>query len=77
VEQSQNNTVFVFEAYKTFQLIFSKVDHIDRAEAFGRLAISCEDSDVEKVFSESGSKFINSPITLKTEGKADVIVTIL
>jgi len=30
-----------------------------------------------KVFTESGSKYINSPITLKTEGKADVIVTIL
>ena len=32
---------------------------------------------MEKVFKESGSKIINPPITLKTEGKADVVVTIL
>ena len=53
------------------------MDKIDRAEAYGRLAISCADEDVERVFKESGAKALNSPIVLKTEGKADVIVTIL
>ena len=58
-------------------MLLNKVDAIDRGEAFGRIAISCTDEDVEKVFKESGSDIINPPITLKTEGKADVVVTIL
>ena len=29
------------------------------------------------MFKESGSDIINAPITLKTEGKADVVVTLL
>ena len=52
-------------------------DPIERGEAFGRLAFACADQDVEMVFRESGSKVLNAPITLKTEGKADVVVTIL
>lgn len=55
----------------------NKVEAIERADAFGRIAISCTDADVEKVFKESGAKAENEPVTLKTEGKADVIVTIL
>jgi len=55
----------------------NKVDEIDRAEAFGRIAISCADDDVEKVYNESGADVLNKPVTLKTEGKADVVVTIL
>jgi hypothetical protein len=57
--------------------MFCEVAKIDRAEAFGRLAISCTDGDVQKVFEQSGSKILNTPVTLKTEGKADVVVTIL
>lgn len=53
------------------------MDKIDRGEAFGRLALGCHDDDVERVYLESGAKVLNKPITLKTEGKADVVVTIL
>lgn len=53
------------------------MDAIDRGEAFGRLAISCADADVENVFKNSGSDILNPPVTLKTEGKADVVVTII
>jgi len=50
---------------------------LDRGDAFGRLAISCADDDVEKVQNESGAKIQNERVVLKTEGKADVVVTIL
>ena len=46
VAESETNAVFVFEGRESTQIMFSKVDKIDRAEAFGRLAISCSDSDV-------------------------------
>ena len=39
--------------------------------------MTCHDDDVERVFLESGADVLNKPITLKTEGKADVVVTIL
>lgn len=60
-----------------FELHLSKVDSIDRGEAFGRIAFACADEDVKNVFDNSGSKILNSPVVLKTEGKADVQVTIL
>lgn len=60
-----------------FILRLSKVGKINRGEAFGRIAFSCANEDVQRVFETSGSDIINPPITLKTDGKADVIVTIL
>ena len=63
--------------YEYFTLQLNQVDKIDRADAFGRLALSCSDADVKLVHDTSGAKVVNAPITLKTEGKADVIVTIL
>jgi hypothetical protein len=60
-----------------FILRLSKVNKVNRGEAFGRIAFSCTDKDVQTVFETSGSEIINPPITLTTEGKADVIVTIL
>lgn len=39
--------------------------------------MSCVTEDVQKVFEESGSQILTNPVTLKTEGKADVVVTIL
>lgn len=68
---------FGFDGYDYFNLYLLQVQKIDRMKAFGRIAISCTDADVEKVFKESGAKVQNKPITLKTEGKADVVVTIL
>ena len=41
------------------------------------MAFSCADSDIQRVFDYSGSDIQNPPITLPTEGKADVFVTIL
>lgn len=41
------------------------------------MAFSCADNDVKRVFEESGSDILYPPVTLKTEGKADVVVTIL
>ena len=32
---------------------------------------------MQKVFEESGAKVLKEPVTLQTEGKADVVVTIL
>lgn len=70
--------VFVCPTYEgIFELHLSKVDSIDRGEAFGRIAFACADEDVKNVFDNSGSKILNSPVVLKTEGKADVQVTIL
>jgi len=46
VAESEDNAVFIFKALESCQLMFNKVDEIDRAEAFGRLAISCADADV-------------------------------
>ena len=46
---------FTFKGYPNFRLVLCQVDSIDRGEAFGRLAISCADDDIEKVFKESGS----------------------
>ena len=66
-----------YDTYDYFELQLNQVDKIDRGEAFGRLAVSCADEDVEKVYQQGGSKILNKPITLKTEGKADVVVTIL
>lgn len=66
-----------YDTYNYFQLGLNQVDKIDRGEAFGRLAVSCADEDVQKVFEQSGSKIQNKPVTLPTEGKADVVVTIL
>ena len=60
-----------------FELHLHKVDYIDRGEAFGRIAFSCADEDVELVYQTSGSKILNPPVVLKTDGKADVRVTIL
>jgi len=68
---------FTFKDYDYFKMRLNKVDSIDRGEAFGRIAISCADDDVQKVFEESGADVLNNPVTLKTEGKADVVVTIL
>ena len=60
-----------------FTLGLNKVDSIDRGEAFGRLAMGCHDDDVQNVHDNGGAIVLNAPITLKTEGKADVVVTIL
>ena len=69
--------LFTFKDYDFFYLQLNQVEKIDRAEAYGRIAISCSDADVQRVYDESGSTIINAPITLQTEGKADVVVTIL
>ena len=75
--QEKDTNSFGFDGYDYFKLHLNKVDAIDRAEAFGRIAIGCADEDVQNVFEKSGAKVQNEPITLKTEGKADVVVTIL
>ena len=66
-----------FKGYDYFTLVLSKANAINRGEAFGRMAFSCANADIERVFKDSGSAIINPPVTLPTEGKADVIVTIL
>ena len=58
-------------------MVLSKADVVNRGEAFGRMAFSCANADVERVFKDSGSAIVKPPVTLPTEGKADVIVTIL
>ena len=69
--------IMKYDTYDYFELHLNQVDKIERGEAFGRLAVSCADEDVEKVYQLSGSKLLNKPMTLKTVGKADVVVTIL
>jgi len=75
--QPQKGSVFTFKDYPFFELSLRQVKEIDRADAFGRLAIACAEVDVENVFKNSGSEAINAPVTLPTDGKADVVVTIL
>jgi len=74
---SQASDYLYCEGYDYFRLYLKPVQSIERGEAFGRLAVSCADEDVEKVYAESEATALNKPITLKTEGKADVVVTIL
>ena len=78
VDECEDTATLIYDGYHYFQLGLNQVDApIDRGEAFGRLAVSCADEDVEKVYLTSGSKGLNKPVKLKTEGKADVVVTIL
>lgn len=77
LKRNEPNANFSFAEYDYFKLYLQQVETIDRGDAFGRIAISCADADVEKVFQESGAKVVNPPVTLPTEGKADVVVTIL
>lgn len=39
-----------FKGYTYFTLMLTQVESIDRADAFGRMAFSCADADVERVF---------------------------
>jgi len=75
--QPQKGSIFTFKDYPFFELSLRQVKEIDRADAFGRLAIACAEADVENVFKNSGSEALNAPVTLPTDGKADVVVTIL
>jgi len=75
--ESNESKYLQFKGYDYFTLILSQVNAINRGEAFGRMAFSCANADVDRVFKDSGSAIINPPVTLPTEGKADVIVTIL
>jgi len=73
----ETDNSLVAAGHNIFSLSLHQVESIDRGEAFGRLAFSCTDADVQTVHDQSGAKVLNAPVTLKTEGKADVVVTIL
>ena len=77
VPDKHGQVTLTWPGFDYFTLILSQVDSIDRGEAFGRMAFSCADDDVQTVYDQSGSDILNAPITLVTEGKADVVVTIL
>ena len=64
-------------AHPYFKLYLNQIEAVSRGESFGRIAFACADEDVERVFKDSGATVQKSPVTLKTEGKADVVVTIL
>ena len=66
----------VMPYYDYFSLYLNKVDKIDRGESFGRLAMACAKCDIDKVY-KSGAIVLKKPTVLKTEGKADVTVTIV
>lgn len=75
--KTSDNTL-VCPSYDFFTLSLFQVESIDRAKAFGRVAFSCAEEDVQKVFEALDEKqILNTPVTLPTEGKADVVVTIV
>ena len=75
--KSTDNSLECQSYESVFKLHLNQVETIERAKAFGRIAFSCEDEDVQNVHDNGGAKVVNAPVTLPTEGKADVVVTIL
>jgi uncharacterized protein VirK/YbjX len=62
--QSKDQSHLLFKGYEYFELYLNQVDKICREEAFGRLAISCADEDVQKVYEESGAFVWKKPAVL-------------
>lgn len=76
---------YVFVGFGTNQTKLQLVQlppgiQVSHEEAFGRVAFATPTPDVQALYEvakSTNNTIVNSPITLKTEGKADVIVTIL
>lgn len=66
--------------YLTLQMQQVAGDQLDPKEGGGRLAVACHDDDVDKVYKQmlaDGGVVAHPPMTLKTEGKADVVVSVI
>jgi hypothetical protein len=62
-----------------FDVEFVKVDKVERAKAFGRIAFACPGNvlpDIEKSLREGCQTILNPLISLDTPGKATVQVVI-
>jgi hypothetical protein len=73
----QSDNSLTCPGYPYFKLYLTDTnDEINKGQDYGRLAFSCATEDIYTL-SKASETVLTAPVTLKTKGKADVIVTIL